>query len=653
MADPTVTRAAPSPARTSPASQSTPSTPKAPASKPAPAPAALASVAPWLDRFDAQPKPSMLSRAAPSVLGAGENAAFSFHLPNLPIPKSINLPNPWHIFGKNDREKLIDSTKDLRDSAAQGRSIQAQLDRTPKTDPNYAKLQQQLAGVDQKLSRYGYTTATAPKPGTLFLDPQFEGKQLPDGKVAASQFPTKAPVTQPPSAIDALFANGKPVQTVGDDGKLLTFNTPAEYKKFVAENRAKNGMPRTDGEPIAADFVFEGGGGKGKRYGPVVKEMVNNGVVPASAAGSSAGAIAAAFVAAGADPATLERLVTDPKLSKLMDVDLGDIHGGLMDGNALYDHVDQVLRELTGIKDRPVTFADLKIPLKIMSTKMYDSDSHDPMTTVDSRRFVFSQETTPNTPVALAVRASAAIPGLFDPVQMVDPMTGRQLMLTDGGVIDNLPMKLASDSKLPVVGVSLESENGNHPQDGGNTATPKPLPSGNIDVGNIFVNAYYGKKMNDDAAGGADDFRDRSQPKPGQFMIGVPTWDLDDPTKGDSTLKFGYDPKVDPILDQQSTQVTRSFLRNVLGDMGKPGASGTNAYTNVPAHLSFNRDVKIDGKTYVASYGGGDSVSFKQKGGNDSFSTKIGQQQIEAMWLDDEAYNDLPGKLRQAAGRHE
>jgi hypothetical protein len=92
--------------------------------------------------------------------------------------------------------------------------------------------------------------------------------------------------------------------------------------------------------------------------------------------------------------------------------------------------------------------------------------------------------------------------------------------------------------------VSLEEANQNHPRDGGNNASPKPLPSGNIDVGNIFVNAWYGKKMNDDAAGGADDFRDRSQPKPGQFMIGVPTWDLDDPSKGDSTLKFGYDPKV-------------------------------------------------------------------------------------------------------------
>ena len=246
-----------------------------------------------------------------------------------------------------------------------------------------------------------------------------------------------------------------------------------------------------------------------------------------------------------------------------------------------------MLREITGIKDRPVTFADLKIPLQILSTKMYDSDSHDPMTTVDSRKFVFSQETTPNTPVALAVRASASIPGVFDPVQMVDPMTGRQLMLTDGGVIDNLPMGLGH-SKLPVVGVSLEEEDQNHPKDGTNTASPKPLPSGNIDVGNIFVNAYYGKKMNDDAAGGADDFRDRSQPKPGQFMFGVPTWNLDDPTQGDSTLKFGYDPKLDPILDRQNTQTTRSFLRNYLDDMARPGASGTNAYTNVPANPSIS-----------------------------------------------------------------
>jgi NTE family protein len=235
---------------------------------------------------------------------------------------------------------------------------------------------------------------------------------------------------------------------------------------------------------------------------------------------------------------------------------------------------------------------------------------------------------------------------------MVDPMTGRQLMLTDGGVIDNLPMTLAHN-KLPVVGVSLEEQNQNHPKDGTNTATPKPLPSGNIDVGNIFVNGWYGKKMNDDAAGGADDFRDRSQPKPGQFMIGVPTWNLDDPSQGDSTLKFGYDPKVDPILDRQGTQVTRSFLRNYLDDMTQPGGSGTNAYTKVPANLSFNREVQIDGKTYVASYTGGDSVSFKQKGGSDTFSTKIGQQKVESMWLDDQAYGDLPGKLRQAAGRHQ
>src|SRR3954468_1636786 len=170
-----------SPARLSPASQPTPSSSTAAAAAPKPAPKPESKPAAWLDSFDVQPKPNMLSRAAPTVLSAGENAAFSFHLPNLPIPKSINLPNPWHIFGKNDREKLIDSTKDLRETAAQGRSIQSQLDRTPKTDPNYAKLQQQLAGADQKLSKYGYTTATAPKPGTLFVDPQFEGGQLPNG----------------------------------------------------------------------------------------------------------------------------------------------------------------------------------------------------------------------------------------------------------------------------------------------------------------------------------------------------------------------------------------------------------------------------------------------------------------------------------------
>ena len=60
---------------------------------------------------------------------------------------------------------------------------------------------------------------------------------------------------------------------------------------------------------------------------------------------------------------------------------------------------------------------------------------------------------------------------------------------------------------------------------------------------------------------------------------------------------------------------------------------------------------KIDGKTYTASYGGGDSVTFKQKGGGDSFSANVGKQQVEAMWLDDRAYGDLGAKLRHAAGR--
>jgi NTE family protein len=626
-----------------------------PTVRPPTAPTARTISSPTTPKADAaeQPKPSAPAAAAtatPSIAPAQDafKEARVQRSPLLSQPSGAGILGG--IFGKNDREKLIDSTRDLRDTAAQGRSIQAQLDRTPPSDPNHARLKQQLAAVDQKLQqKYGYTTATAPKPGTLFLDPQFNGGQLPNGQVLAKSFPTGKPVTAPPSAIDALFQRGGPVQTRGADGKLVTLRTPDEYKAFVAQQRKANGMARTDGEPIAAQFVFEGGGGKGKRYGPMMMEMVNNGVVPVSASGSSAGAIAAAFVAAGADPETVQKLTTDPKLSKLFDVDLGSIEGGLMDGEALYNHIDQQLREITGIKDRPVTFADLKMPLQILATRMSDTASGgDPMTTVDSRRFVFSQETTPNTPVALAVRASAAIPGAFDPVQMVDPMTGREVMLTDGGVIDNLPMGLAKHD-LPVVGVTLQDQNQNHPKDSGNNATAKPLPKGNINVGNLILNGWYGKKMHDAAAPWGDDFRDRAHPKPGQFMLGLPTWDLNDPSRGNGTLKFGYDPKVDPVLDQQGRQVTRDFLRQYLGDMGQPGKSGTNAITQLPPNLSFSRDVQVNGRTYTATYSGGDTVRLQEKGGRDSFNLNLGKQKIESMWLDDKAYGDLPAKLQHEA----
>src|SRR5262249_47244892 len=150
------------------------------------------------------------------------------------------------------------------------------------------------------------------------------------------------------------------------------------------------------------------------------------GVVPTSVSGTSAGSIGAALIAAGADPKKVAEFMQDPKLQDVMS------------NPDAFDTLDKVLREITGIKDRPVTFADLKMPLQICATTF--SDTQPPpgkgdLTQVANRRFIFSQENTPNTPVALAVRASMAIPLVYDPVRMVDPTTGREVHLYDGGIL--------------------------------------------------------------------------------------------------------------------------------------------------------------------------------------------------------------------------
>ncbi|MBZ4398544.1 patatin-like phospholipase family protein [Myxococcus sp. MISCRS1] len=526
-------------------------------------------------------------------------------------------------------KQLVAQTKDFRDTLGQVRSLAAQLDMLPSTHPRYPQVKAALEKAEAQLTQTtGYTRATAPRPGSLWLDPQFLAKELPGGQVHASRFPTGTPVTKPPSALDIVS---------GGDAKKA-----AEYTASVARNRAEAGMPVQGGEPMGVHLSLEGGGGKGKRYAAMFAEMRDLGVVPVSLTGTSAGSIAAAFAATGATPQQIEDVAKDPRLGQLYDFDLDLNDGGLLDGQAAFDLFDQKLRELTGITDRPVTFADLKIPLQLVAAKAYDSAVPDGgFKSAQDRIFVFSQETTPDTPVALAMRASMAIPGVFDPVQVVDPVTGRQMHLVDGGTLDNLPMGYAKND-LPQIGASLQSRGGTHPSNG--TAQPKPLPTGQLDTDDALWNGFNGYAMLKDNATEAQDWRDKAKPGANQFMLAVPTWNLDDPKQGNSVLGFGYDAKVDPKLDTQTRQVTRDFLREFMDDMKVPGSRGTNLVTQVPKDLKFSEDVQIWGEKFQVTYSGGDTVVATAANGK-RHEVRLGQKQIEALWLDGQTFKDFDAQL--------
>ncbi|HVE83799.1 MAG TPA: patatin-like phospholipase family protein [Myxococcales bacterium] len=530
-------------------------------------------------------------------------------------------------------------TQDFRQTLAEARQVRAQLDALPPGDDQRKPLETRLQALDGTLQRTtGYTSATAPKPGTLWMDPRLQRGAQP----SATRFPAGTPVTRPPRPEDALFAGGRTLALRGPDGKERTFKNADEYRKFVADTRAARGMPRKDGDLQGVHLTMMGGGGQGKRYLAAMNEMLELGVVPTSVSGTSAGSIGAALIAAGADPKRVAQFMTDPRLQQNMN-----------NANA-YQTLDSVLRDITGIKDRPVTFADLKMPLQIAATTFSDTQppaGRDDLTQAANRRFIFSQETTPNTPVALAVRASMAIPLVYDPVRMVDPTTGREMHLYDGGILDNLPTDTAPAGQ-PVVGLSLWDQ-GTLAPTGDNVARPAPLPAGNIETttwGSGLRNANTAMDMVRQSARRADDYRDVTQPRPGQFHLGLPTWNLEDPRQRNTVLGFDWDPKVDPELDKQTTAVTRDFFRRFLGDIGDPRKAGTNTSTAAPADRSFERKVAVNGNEYTARYDGKNSLVFSRAG--ERHLIRFTPAQAERMLLDHQTFGDMPGQLRHLLREH-
>ncbi|HLL81039.1 MAG TPA: patatin-like phospholipase family protein [Longimicrobium sp.] len=569
----------------------------------------------------------------------------------------------------------------LRTAAADHRRLTEQLRGLPEGDPRRAQAQADLQRTERTLGQYGYTGETVPKPGALWLDPQFNGVS----RFTANEHPTGTPVTKPPEPMDALFHGGRSVNLIGADGKPQTVRSPEEYRQVVASNRAAAGMPVKDGEPVAVQLNLQGGGGTGKNYAALSRELLNQGVVPTSVSGTSAGSIGAAMIAAGADPRKMQEIVTHPELAEMMDLHGANTGGGgLASGKRAYDFVDRQLRELTGITDRPVTFADLKMPLQIVATKWTDSNPDTDMTTRAGRTFVFSQENTPDTPVALAVRASMSIPAVFDPVKMQDPMTGRRIDLVDGGMVDNLPMNHGRND-LPQLGVSLLQQASAHPAYAtGEQKLPAQLP--HLDGQWVLKGrpgvSLFGRELvsptpsvreeaNDfNARTGRtlDDFRDRTHPSPGQHMLSLPVWNLRNPAEHNEITGFAHQPGVDERLSAQTGDVTRRFLRDHLDDLRVPGARSTNL---APAEVGRARfegaRVNWNGVPYDVRYDGGDSLRLTRHGQPEyarptevrmdgrptprrqlSYEVPLGRTVIEAIHQDARSFGGLQPALQHA-----
>lgn len=208
-----------------------------------------------------------------------------------------------------------------------------------------------------------------------------------------------------------------------------------------------------------AQAVFKGGGVKGIALvgGLAVAEEL--GWRWRAVAGTSAGALVAALVAAGYRAQELREIVRDLNLRSFGDaaglkVASLLLHEGMFKGEKLLAEVDRLLSDRLG---RPrVTFRDLPVACQIVATDL----THRRMLVFprDLARPPYSMEDPYDFPVADAVRASTAIPFFFQPYRLELP-NGVRATLVDGGLLSNFPVHLfqpiGGPACLPTFGFDL------------------------------------------------------------------------------------------------------------------------------------------------------------------------------------------------------
>jgi predicted acylesterase/phospholipase RssA len=202
--------------------------------------------------------------------------------------------------------------------------------------------------------------------------------------------------------------------------------------------------------------VFEGGGVRAAGYAGAFEAATKAGIRFNRVAGTSAGSIAAAFIAAGGTPKTIK--------AKLLDLDLAALqrpadpeavpfpkpgmltsalttipsdfvkklgsfvrYSGSFSSEAVREWVEATLREIITaggqtLPERPIRFSDLPIPLYVVAADVLQKGPK-----------IWSSAATPEDSVAFAVQASCSIPFYFQAV------SNDQSVFVDGGTISNLP----------------------------------------------------------------------------------------------------------------------------------------------------------------------------------------------------------------------
>ena len=234
-----------------------------------------------------------------------------------------------------------------------------------------------------------------------------------------------------------------------------------------------------------ADLVLEGGGVKGIALVGAISVLEERGYRFHKIAGTSAGSIVGALVAAGTSGEQLHEMMRTLDYSKFQDPPwLGRlglpgvaaqvvVNKGWCRGEYLRSWLDERLAE-----QKVSTFAELRLDDPATDAAIRDTSGRDyrfvaMASDVTNGRLVRLPWDYPGrfeidpdqTPVSDAVRASMAIPYFFTPARVPDKVTGRTAWMVDGGMLSNFPVDTfdrtdGREPRWPTFGIKLSARPG-------------------------------------------------------------------------------------------------------------------------------------------------------------------------------------------------
>jgi NTE family protein len=183
--------------------------------------------------------------------------------------------------------------------------------------------------------------------------------------------------------------------------------------------------------PIKIGLALGGGAARGFAHIGVIKALEAQGIVPHVVVGTSAGSLVGALYAAGNNGFALHKMALEMDEAAISDwsVPLFAKATGVLKGEALQNYVNRSVNN--------VPLEKLKVPFGAVAT---DLNSGLPI--------LFQRGNT-----GVAVRASSAVPGVFQPVRI-----GEQSYV-DGGLVAPVPVRFAREMGADfVIAVNISSQ---------------------------------------------------------------------------------------------------------------------------------------------------------------------------------------------------